>query len=143
MSRTFIIAVSLGSVASFMDGTEQPAAGTGTSSDMSKVTLDGSATGAVCLDGSDPAYYIREGTGAGANSWYIHHEGGGWCEGYADCVSRSKTNLGSSKKYPATISQNGGYFSTDAKTNPLMCVARCHAPGLYCLRDPCSCALPS
>ena len=50
----------------------------------------------------------------------MHHQGGGWCEGYADCVARSLTDLGSSKAYPPNVTEDTGYFSTDATTNPLM-----------------------
>jgi len=50
----------------------------------------------------------------------VHHQGGGWCEGYADCVARSLTDLGSSKAYPPNVTEDTGYFSTDATTNPLM-----------------------
>jgi len=76
--------------------------------------------GAACLDGSAPAYYIRPGTGTGANKWLLFHEGGGWCNSLNDCLGRSKTVLGSSKTYPPTSNENGGYFSTSATENPLM-----------------------
>ena len=69
-----------------------------------------------CLDGTSPAYYIRP--GAETTKWYVHHEGGGWCYNEADCVSRSKGDLGSSKGYPASTTNPqgddgtvaGGYF---------------------------------
>jgi len=78
--------------------------------------------GAACLDGSAPAYYLATGSGSGANKWYIHHEGGGWCYSTPECFARSKTNLGSSKAYGKTIntSKMGGYFSPDPKVNSLM-----------------------
>ena len=60
------------------------------------------ATGARCLDGSPGAFYFRKGVGSGANKFYIHHQGGGWCESLDDCLSRSRTDLGSSKAYPPT-----------------------------------------
>eukprot|EP01052_Picozoa_sp_SAG31_P011481 SAG31_NODE_651_length_13184_cov_4.999541_2_plen_127_part_00 len=68
-----------------------------------KITLlkdAAAATGAVCLDGSPPAYYHVPGTGDGVNKWYVHHQGGGWCESMDDCLGRSKQPLGSSTKYP-------------------------------------------
>lgn len=34
------------------------------------------SSGAVCLDGSPAAYYFSQGTGAGADNWLIHFEGG-------------------------------------------------------------------
>eukprot|EP01005_Ploeotia_sp_CARIB1_P000406 NODE_149_length_1336_cov_170.449132_g145_i0.p1 GENE.NODE_149_length_1336_cov_170.449132_g145_i0~~NODE_149_length_1336_cov_170.449132_g145_i0.p1 ORF type:complete len:386 (-),score=108.98 NODE_149_length_1336_cov_170.449132_g145_i0:118-1275(-) len=79
------------------------------------------AVGAACLDGSPPVYYMQAGTGSGANKWYIHHEGGGWCESMEDCYRRSFTNLGSSKNYKPTMKLGGqSYFSTDPKYNPMM-----------------------
>ena len=76
--------------------------------------------GAACLDGTPGAYYHLPGSGTGANKWYIHHQGGGWCESIEDCFSRSKGNLGSSKAYPAQAGLGGGYFDTDSKVNPMM-----------------------
>ena len=63
-----------------------------------------------CLDGSLPAIYWKEGTEK--NKFILYFEGGGWCgsadgseAALKDCHGRSKTDLGSSKKYPdsATI----------------------------------------
>ncbi|CAK9004260.1 Pectin acetylesterase 5 [Durusdinium trenchii] len=86
-----------------------------------KVELtEAAAKGAVCLDGSPAAYYLLKGTGDGINKWYVHHEGGGWCESLDDCLGRSKTDLGSSARYPEKIPLNGGYFSKDPQDNPLM-----------------------
>jgi len=75
---------------------------------------------ALCLDGTPGAYYHQPGSGSGVNKWYIHHQGGGWCESLDDCLSRSTTDLGSSKAYPATADLGGGYFATDQASNPLM-----------------------
>eukprot|EP00052_Salpingoeca_macrocollata_P000982 m.23224 g.23224 ORF g.23224 m.23224 type:complete len:384 (-) comp11011_c0_seq1:49-1200(-) len=54
-------------------------------------------SGARCLDGTPGMYYLRPSTG-GVNStkWVIHIQGGAWCESLEDCVSRSKSRLGSS-----------------------------------------------
>jgi hypothetical protein len=76
--------------------------------------------GAKCLDGTPGVYYLQEGSGDGANKWYIHHEGGGWCESMDDCLSRSQGTLGSSSTYPQTANLGDGYFSTDAGVNPMM-----------------------
>jgi hypothetical protein len=75
---------------------------------------------AVCLDGTPGMYYHRNGTGTGANKWYIHQEGGGWCSSVASCQGRSLMSLGSSMNYTATISMSSGYFSLGAAENPLM-----------------------
>lgn len=87
-----------------------------------RVLLTGAveALGAMCLDGSPAAYYIQPGSGDGVNKWYIHHEGGGWCESMDDCLGRAGTNLGSSKFCPESGDLGGGYLSTDAKENPVM-----------------------
>ena len=77
--------------------------------------------GARCLDGTPGAYYIRKGAGTGANKWYIHHQGGGWCESLDDCLRRSKGGLGSSTGYaPTTSGMGGGYFSPLPSVNPMM-----------------------
>lgn len=85
----------------------------------------------VCLDGTPGVFYMRNGTGSGARKYYVHYQGGGWCESPADCASRSHSHLGSSSGYAkGTLAgqvQNhgrgcpsGGYFSTLPDTNPLM-----------------------
>merc|ERR1719313_2461657 len=75
---------------------------------------------AKCLDGTPAVYYHRKGTGTGANKWFLHQQGGGWCYDLNGCVGRSKGSLGSTKADPATRSLDGGYFSVDPKQNPLM-----------------------
>ncbi|GKU95980.1 hypothetical protein SLEP1_g9267 [Rubroshorea leprosula] len=55
------------------------------------------AKGAVCLDGSPPAYHFDKGFGSGVNNWLVHMEGGGWCNNIETCVARKKTDTGSSK----------------------------------------------
>jgi hypothetical protein len=79
---------------------------------------------AACLDGTAPLYYHEPGTGSGANKWYIHHEGGGWCYNLADCAGRAKGALGSTdpkkSKDGPTSNLGGGYFDADAKVNPQM-----------------------
>ena len=74
--------------------------------------------GARCLDGTPAADYIHKGTAS--TKWYIHHQGGGWCESWDDCLGRSGGDLGSSKGYPATSDLGSGYFSTDPAQNPMM-----------------------
>lgn len=56
------------------------------------------AKGAVCLDGSAPAYHFSPGFGSGANNWLVHMEGGGWCRSTAECLARRDTFRGSSTK---------------------------------------------
>ncbi|KAL1312886.1 hypothetical protein HN51_039458 [Arachis hypogaea] len=75
------------------------------------------AKGAVCLDGSLPAYHLHRGYGSGANSWLINLEGGGWCNSIRTCVYRKRTRRGSStfmeKEIPFT-----GILSNKAEENP-------------------------
>jgi hypothetical protein len=78
------------------------------------------ADNAKCLDGTPALYYHRKGTGSGANKWFLHQQGGGWCYTEEDCVGRSKGALGSTKADKPTSSLDGGYFSMDPKENPLM-----------------------
>ncbi|XVE57251.1 hypothetical protein DITRI_Ditri04bG0076700 [Diplodiscus trichospermus] len=75
------------------------------------------AKGAVCLDGSPPAYHLDKGSGTGVNNWLVHMEGGGWCESVETCLSRRKTDLGSSKEM---VKQFGfsGLLSSQQKSNP-------------------------
>jgi len=60
---------------------------------------------AVCLDGSPAGFYFRKGHGDGAARWYIHHEGGGWCQMETpvqswpndNCAARAASRLGTLK----------------------------------------------
>lgn len=88
--------------------------------------------GAVCIDGSTPAYYFRQ--GANTTKFHIAFEGGGWCghfekDGYGcfhSCYQRSNTILGSTVNDPSTIDVNMmvavglGYMSNNASINPTM-----------------------
>ena len=77
----------------------------------------------IYVVGTPAVYYHRKGTGTGANKWYIHQQGGGWCYTLGSCVGRSHGSLGSTKADKNTSSLNGGYFSIDQKQNPLMYVS--------------------
>ena len=74
------------------------------------------AHGAVCLDGSPGAFYIRSPLRPhphGTNAWVVFMEGGGWCNGDSNCYSRSLGDLGSSKGYPEVV---GGMEAQDMFT---------------------------
>ncbi|XP_050118332.1 pectin acetylesterase 10-like isoform X2 [Malus sylvestris] len=75
------------------------------------------AKGAVCLDGTLPAYHIHHGYGSGANSWLIQLEGGGWCDTIRNCVYRKKTHRGSSAYMEKHI-PFAGILSNKAGENP-------------------------
>ncbi|KAK4338835.1 hypothetical protein RND71_040297 [Anisodus tanguticus] len=53
--------------------------------------------GAVCLDGSPPAYHLEPGFGEGAGNWLIQLSGGAWCSSVKECLERSKSEFGSSR----------------------------------------------
>ncbi|KAJ1412442.1 Pectinacetylesterase/NOTUM [Sesbania bispinosa] len=73
--------------------------------------------GAVCLDGSPPAYHLDKGYGEGNNSWIVHIEGGGWCESVTACLNRKDTYLGSSNRMTEQLGFYG-YLSNDKHFNP-------------------------
>ncbi|XP_040985861.1 pectin acetylesterase 8-like isoform X1 [Juglans microcarpa x Juglans regia] len=75
------------------------------------------AKGAVCLDGSPPAYHWDKGFGAGVNNWLVHFEGGGWCNNVTTCLSRKSTRLGSSKEMVKEVAFSG-LLSKFQKFNP-------------------------
>ncbi|KAF5725787.1 hypothetical protein HS088_TW23G00516 [Tripterygium wilfordii] len=77
------------------------------------------AKGAVCLDGSPPAYHFDKGFGAGINNWLVHIEGGAWCKDAATCLSRKNTERGSSKKMKTDMGFSG-ILSGKQKSNPGM-----------------------
>ena len=52
-------------------------------------TVDGSDhPSAVCNDGTPAVYYVRAGSGMGANRWMIHLQGGGGCGNPDECYER-------------------------------------------------------
>jgi hypothetical protein len=86
------------------------------------------SSSAKCLDGTQAGYYIRPGVGAGARTWILELEGGGWCQDEAACLSRASTDIGSSKQWPATGSPtmdggSHGLFSNDCSDNEFFCNA--------------------
>lgn len=78
---------------------------------------DAVAKGAVCLDGSPPAYHLALGFGSGINNWLIQIEGGGWCNNVTTCLERKNTRLGSSKQMVKELSFSG-ILSNKQKFNP-------------------------
>ncbi|CAN4109473.1 unnamed protein product [Withania somnifera] len=75
------------------------------------------AKGAVCLDGSAPAFNFHPGTGSGLYSWLIHLQGGAWCDSTMDCQVRAKSQYGSSKYIP-DVAYFKGILSNDSQLNP-------------------------
>ncbi|GAU21580.1 hypothetical protein TSUD_35430 [Trifolium subterraneum] len=75
------------------------------------------AKGAVCLDGTLPAYHFDRGYGSGANSWLVNLEGGGWCNNVRSCVYRKTTRRGSSKYMEKSLPFTG-ILSNSPQENP-------------------------
>ncbi|XP_074321032.1 pectin acetylesterase 3-like [Silene latifolia] len=73
--------------------------------------------GAVCLDGTLPGYHWHRGFGAGANSWLIQLEGGGWCNNRRTCVYRKTTRRGSSNHMEKQLAFTG-ILSNKPEENP-------------------------
>ncbi|KAK8486632.1 hypothetical protein V6N13_046588 [Hibiscus sabdariffa] len=73
--------------------------------------------GAVCLDGSLPAYHLHRGFGAGSNNWLLQFEGGGWCNDVSSCLERAKTRRGSTH-YMEKFKVFSGILSNNASLNP-------------------------
>ncbi|KAG0491640.1 hypothetical protein HPP92_005038 [Vanilla planifolia] len=76
-----------------------------------------SSIGAVCLDGSPPAYHIDRGFGTGIDNWLLQFEGGGWCTDLSSCLERSRTQRGSTL-HMKKIEVFSGILSDDPNMNP-------------------------
>ena len=76
--------------------------------------------GAVCNDGSPPAYYLRTGVDEGSRRWIIHLQGGGFCYSEGTCEERMALapNLMTSMGLPATRDGNG-ILAADPSMNPV------------------------
>ncbi|KAL5062907.1 hypothetical protein RYX36_024644 [Vicia faba] len=75
------------------------------------------AKGAVCLDGTLPAYHFDRRYGSGANSWIVNLEGGAWCNNVRTCVYRKTTQRGSSNFMEKAIPFTG-IMSNNPRENP-------------------------
>lgn len=73
--------------------------------------------GALCLDGSLPAYHLHKGFGAGATNWLLQFEGGGWCNDLESCFERAGTRRGSTR-YMSKFEVFSGILSNNASLNP-------------------------
>ena len=68
--------------------------GSSTASEMPLTLLSdaqGKDKGAVCLDGSNPGFYYKQ--GAEKTKWVLYFKGGGWCYDEDSCYSRSLSEL--------------------------------------------------
>lgn len=87
--------------------------------------------GGRCMDGSMAGYYIRDGD---PNLFVIFMEGGGSCSDQDKCDQRSKSRLGSSKKWENTTLGGNIFQSSDCDYNPVFCNATAVFVG-YCSSD--------
>ncbi|KAL7122502.1 hypothetical protein ACP275_01G049300 [Erythranthe tilingii] len=74
--------------------------------------------GAVCLDGSPPAYAFDKGFGDGANNWVVFLEGGGWCNSKSDCLDRAQGYFGNSISRPFNRTFFSGILDQTQIFNP-------------------------
>ncbi|KAM1442539.1 hypothetical protein ACFXTO_010514 [Malus domestica] len=75
------------------------------------------AKGAVCLDGTVPAYHLHRGYGSGVNSWLIKFQGGAWCNDTRSCSDRKLTPFGSSTRMETKMPFSG-ILSNQSEQNP-------------------------
>jgi hypothetical protein len=83
------------------------------------------AHGAMCLDGSPPAIYMKSANlsdPSAANKWVLYFKGGGWCFDNVSCAGRAKGLIGSSTqlqaKQPTFGYEGGGPLGGDPASNP-------------------------
>ncbi|PWA79136.1 pectinacetylesterase/NOTUM [Artemisia annua] len=76
------------------------------------------AKGAVCLDGSPPAYQFDKGFGEGVDKWLIHIQGGGWCESTKSCLLRVNLTNGVGSSTRMQKFNFTGVFSSIQEFNP-------------------------
>lgn len=81
------------------------------------IVKDAAKTGAVCLDGSLPAYHIQRGSDTGSQNWLLQFEGGGWCHDVSSCRLRSTTHRGSTSLMKKN-EEFSGILSNDITLNP-------------------------
>ncbi|KAL1830557.1 hypothetical protein ACET3Z_000208 [Daucus carota] len=85
---------------------------------VNTIVTDAAKKGAVCLDGTPPAYALHKGVGDAANNWLIYLEGGGWCATEAECVFRTTKDVGSTKRWAVEKSSLIAMLSDQESENP-------------------------
>jgi hypothetical protein len=61
---------------------------------------------ALCNDGTTPAFWYRQGSGSGINTWVFWMEGGGFCDSQASCQLRT------TKSQAATTLTSNGFTTS-------------------------------
>lgn len=84
-----------------------------------QVVKDAETRGAVCNDGSEAIYYLREGSSTNTDKWIFWFKGGGGCSDEDNCRQHLDQDLSatSSLRAPETRSL-GGIMSPDPNDNP-------------------------
>ena len=98
------------------------------SATLDYVSLDGSAPGAVCNDGTAAGFYFAAGANA-SSLFLVFLESGGWCYDQTSCGKRSPDQT-SSKNYPSTYTLAGIFDSSDER---LASATKVYVP--YCTSD--------
>jgi hypothetical protein len=107
--------------------TSSTSTSTSTNATLVLLTDAAKAFGAVSLDGSPGALYIKPGTEA--RKFVILQKGGGWCTSDDDCAARSRTELGSSTSFPPSLDFDNAdvmfsapfqQLSSNASMNPFL-----------------------
>lgn len=78
---------------------------------------------AVCNDGTPSGYYFAPGSDAGASTWIIHLQGGGFCYDFDSCRRREQnptqdTSMSSSVWPTETVGNGHGLMAADPLENP-------------------------
>ncbi|XP_009799834.1 pectin acetylesterase 8-like [Nicotiana tabacum] len=73
--------------------------------------------GAVCLDGSPPAYHFEPGFGEGVGNWFVQLAGGAWCTSVETCKERIRDNKVGSTTIMGPFTFQGIY-SKNQSANP-------------------------
>lgn len=117
---------------------DPPARSVKPGTDLMRVTLD--APLALCNDGSPGVFYIKPGTGNGADKWFIWLEGGGGCTDGESCAKRwcgrsipSTAAKMSSKWAPDGIEGTGVFDMPEGTTNDF--ANWNHVIAYYCSSD--------
>nr|GLL46825.1 pectin acetylesterase 8-like [Ipomoea trifida]GLL46826.1 pectin acetylesterase 8-like [Ipomoea trifida] len=84
------------------------------------IVENAASKGAVCLDGSPPAYHLSEGSGPTKDNWMVYLLGGAWCPTISLCLARRNRHLGSSTNWNDTnsIQRFTGILHNNSHHNP-------------------------
>ena len=70
--------------------------------------LAANKSGAVCLDGSPPGFWMRHHSlPADRDRWVLYLQGGAWCDSPQSCAARATGHLGSSTQFSPTYPMEG------------------------------------